>query len=572
MANQPHATHHTPLQAFAGSEHPTAKGAKDLGPLAATETVNITVIVRRHTGSVALHDIKHFQATPPRKRVLATHENFASRYGASEADLQKVADYARSQGLQVVGTPHQARRSIRLTGTAAQANAAFGVELRWHETKRGKYRTFAGPLHLPADLMGIVKAVIGLDNRPVPARRGPVLRDAAPRHGARRATPRSLAASGQADPPDTKPLTPLQVAQLYQFPSATGAGQTVGIYEMVVSDPQTGQPESPGYTAADLKATFAAFGGGLTAPTPVDDQQNAGVSDGETVLDITVIGAIAPQATIAVYFTGGNVPAIVHALQKMIHPDANDPVPSVISISYGWGPDDENDGMTQHELDQINQLFQDAANLKITVLVSSGDSGAEIESNTQAQASYPATDPWVLACGGTTIGKVSGSSFVEYVWNDTFGGNEGATGGGVSVRFNSLPAYQDGLPIPKRIKTNTIGRGIPDVAGNASPNSGYAEFLGGQSVGPTGGTSAVAPLYAGLIARINGVIGSPVGFINPQIYANAATVCRDVTSNPGAADNSFDGVTGYPVTAGWDACTGLGSLIGTQLLQVLQNG
>ena len=344
---------------------------------------------------------------------------------------------------------------------------------------------------------------------------------------------------------------------------------------MVVTDPDTGQPQSPGYTASDLAATFEAFGGGLQVPTPqdvpVNGQQNSGVSDGETVLDITVIGAIAQNAQIVVYFTGGDVPGIINALQKMIHPDPGDPVPTVISISYGWGPDDENDGASKTEISQINQLFQDAANQKVTVLVSSGDSGAEIESQTQAQASYPATDPWVLACGGTTIGSINGSSFEEFVWNDTFGGNSGATGGGISARFG-VPSYQNGFPIPKRIKTGTVGRGIPDIAGNASPNSGYPEFVGGSSVGPTGGTSAVAPLYAGLIARINATLGQPVGFINPLLYTLAQTAFRDVVSESGATDNSFGGVTGYPATTGWNACTGLGSVIGTKLLAALQNG
>jgi kumamolisin len=563
------------LQHLAGSEHPLAAGAKSVGPLAPGETVSVTVIVRRSPGSQAPHDVKYFESTPRSKRTHVSHADFADRYGAAQADLDTVAAFARSHGLQVVAT-HRARRSVELRGTAAQANKAFGVTLHWHQSRRGKYRSFDGGVQLPAALAEVVEAVIGLDNRPALARRGPVRRDAAP-HGAARpdAAPRSRAAHGQADPPNTTPLTPVQVAQLYSFPPGTGAGQTVGIYEMVVSDPQTGQPQNPGYTAGDLSATFSAFGGGLSVPTPRDiavgGQQNAGVSDGETVLDITVIGAVAQKAQIVVYFTGGDVPSIINALGRMIHPDAGDPVPTVISISYSWGPDDDNDGATRPEITQMNQLFQDAANLKITVLASSGDRGAMLESSTQAQASYPATDPWVLACGGTTIGSISGANFEEYVWNDTFGGNSGATGGGISVRFG-VPSYQNGFPVPKRTNTGTAGRGIPDVAGNASPNSGYPEVLGGASGGTTGGTSAVAPLYAGLIARINATIGSPVGFINPLLYSQATTVCRDVVSEQGATDNSFNGVTGYPATPGWNACTGLGSIIGTKLLQALESG
>lgn len=567
--------HHGSLQPIPESEHPRAPGANVLGPLDSGEIVHVTLIVRRHPTSPAPHDLEYYQKTPRSKRTHVTHAEFADRFGADQDDLERVAEYARSHGMHVMST-HRARRSVELRGTAAQTNAAFGVSLHWHHSPRGKYRSFDGPVHLPAELADVVEAVIGLDKRPVPARRGPVRRDATPRGGTHTGANVQHAAGGsQDDPPNTHPLTPLQVAQLYDFPDGDGAGQTVGIYEMVVVDPGTGQPQNPGYTASDLQATFNAFGGGLTVPTPrdvaVDGQENAGVSDGETVLDITVVGAIAPQANIVVYFTSGDVQSIIHALQRMIHPDPGEPVPTILSISYGWGPDDNNDGASPSELAQINQLFQDAANQKVTVLVSSGDSGAQIESATQAQASYPASDPWVLACGGTTIGNINGSGFTEYVWNDTFGGNAGATGGGVSARFNTVPGYQSGFPIPTQIDTGTAGRGIPDIAGNASPNSGYAEVLGGQSVGPTGGTSAVAPLYAGLIARINSILGSPVGFINPLLYAKATTVCRDVQAQSGAINNSFNGVTGYPATPGWNACTGLGSIIGTRLLQALQS-
>ena len=210
----------------------------------------------------------------------------------------------------------------------------------------------------------------------------------------------------------------------------------------------------------------------------------------------------------------------------------------MITISYGWGPDDDTEFTTPAEYSQMDQLFQDAAHLDITVLVSSGDSGAMILSTTQAQASFPATDPWVIACGGTTIGDISGTTFEEVVWNDTFGQNSGATGGGISVLFPTLPAYQNGFSIPTRVNTGTVGRGIPDIAGDASPNSGYAEFVGGTSVGPTGGTSAVAPLYAGLMAVINANLGSTAGFINPLLYSLASSAFKDTLGAPGPADNS----------------------------------
>jgi kumamolisin len=270
-----------------------------------------------------------------------------------------------------------------------------------------------------------------------------------------------------------------------------------------------------------------------------------------------------------VYFTGGDTQSIIHALQQMIHPDPGDPEPSILSISYGWGPDDATaDSFSDEDYTQMDQLFQDAANLSITVLVSSGDSGAFIESKTQAQTSYPATEPWVIACGGTTVGDVKGKNFEEYVWNDTGAGGPGASGGGISAKF-PVPSYQAKAGLPKRNVTGQPGRGIPDISGNASENSGYPQFISGQEQ-PVGGTSAVAPLYAGLIALINADLGGPVGFINPTLYSVASGTFHPVAGPPGPANNSCKGVTGYPAGAGWNACTGLGSVNGVALENALK--
>jgi len=202
---------------------------------------------------------------------------------------------------------------------------------------------------------------------------------------------------------------------------------------------------------------------------------------------------------------------------------------------------------------QISRLFEDAATNKITVLVSSGDSGAEIADPRQAQTSYPASDPWVTACGGTTVGNIGGSNFDEYVWNDSGAGGPGATGGGISARF-PVPAYQTSVNLPERVGTGTIGRGVPDIAGNASENSGYPQVINGDRPQPVGGTSAVAPLYAGLIARINANLGRSVGFLNPALYQLPTAAFRDIVGSPGPANNSFGEVTGYPaVRAGTPA-------------------
>jgi kumamolisin len=519
------------------SERPPPPKAKRLGAADADEIVTVTLIVRRRPGGPSMRTHKDFRREPltTRSKRLSAQE-FEQAHGATQADLDEVGKFCRAHGLRVLQS-NRSRRSVIARGTAAQVNSAFGVTLHHYQSSLGQYHGYEGPVHLPQNLDGIVEAVLGLDNRPVPSRH--------------------LAA----DPPNTNPLSPLQVIQLYNFPSGTGAGQTIGIYE---------GPGS-GYTAADLQSTMSAFGGSLVVPTPTDFPagSNGGVSDSETVLDVTVASAIAQAAAIVVYFNNGSGSMdIINTLGTMIHPMGTDPVPTILSISYAWDADDQTDSLSAMDYTQIDSLFSDAAQKGITVCVASGDTGAQCRSATQAQVWFPGSDPWVLSCGGTTIGDISGSSFDEYVWNDS-AVVTGATGGGVSGRF-PVPAWQSDVNVPERNGTGTAGRGTPDIAGNASNSSGYPNFIGGQSDGPIGGTSMVAPLYAGLVALLNQALGENVGFLNPIIYALGSQVCRDISGSAGPANNDFGGVTGYPAGPGWDACTGWGSIDGAALLANLK--
>jgi kumamolisin len=540
-----------------GTDHAHPKDHKLLNPTGDDTSVTATIILRRRPGSPSLRKVEDFAAARRAPRKHLARGDFAPTYGADPKELENIAAFARSHGLEVVESD-QARRDVVVRGSAAAVNKAFGVELNDYESPRGKYRSHIGTANLPGALAHTVEAVVGLDNRPVPAQHYST---------ARRRNPK--------DPPNTKPVTPQQVAQLYNFPDGDGSGQTIGIYEMAT------QGGPAGYSLQDLTDTMQAFGGGLKVPSltdvSIDGVTNSGVSDGETGLDITVAGAVAQGAQIAVYFTGGTTQSIIHALQQMIHPGAGDPEPAILSISYGFGADDETaDSFSQQEYTQIDKLFQDAANLGITVLVSSGDSGAFIPTptspnptpTTQAQTSYPATEPWVIACGGTTVGNINGTTFDEYVWNDRGAGGPGATGGGISAKF-PVPNYQNNAGLPSRIGSGKVGRGVPDIAGNASENSGYIQFINGESQ-PVGGTSAVAPLYAGLIALINANLGVSVGFINPTLYAESGGLLRDISGPPGPANNSFEGVEGYSASAGWNACTGLGSVNGAALENALQ--
>jgi kumamolisin len=475
-----------------------------------------------------------------------TREAFTKARGAAQSEIDAVVNFAKEAGLQVVDAD-AARRSVIVHGSAAAISKAFAVQLNNYEYARGTYRSHDGPVNVPASIADYVQAVVGLTNREVEAKHW--------------SATSAVQQRAQADPPNTVALTPAQVANLYNFPAGDGANQTIGLYEMKIGR------TAAGYSKSDIEGTMKALGN-LPMPNiidvPVDGEKNSGKSDGETGLDITVAAAIAPKATIAVYFAGAQVQNMIHALQMMILPKAGEPTPNIVSISYGWGADDPGSpNFSPSEYAQFTSIFEDASTNKITVFVSSGDSGAYVESTTQAQTSYPASDIWVTACGGTTIGNINGSSFDEWVWND-----DGATGGGVSARF-AVPQYQAAAAIPKRTGTGTAGRGVPDIAGNASPYSGYPQVLNGKPPQPIGGTSAVAPLYAGLMARINSNLGSPAGFLNTTLYSLPAAAFRHIAGPPGPANNSFNGVTGYPAGAGWNACTGLGSVNGQALQAAL---
>jgi kumamolisin len=170
---------------------------------------------------------------------------------------------------------------------------------------------------------------------------------------------------------------------------------------------------------------------------------------------------------------------------------------------------------------------------------------------------FPASSPHVLACGGTKLDAKGSTIVSEVVWNE-LANKEGATGGGVSNVF-VLPAWQAKAHVPAS-SVSTGGHGVPDVAGDAGPTTGYTIRVDGQTT-VIGGTSAVAPLWAGLIAVANQQLGSHVGFIQPAIYAaKAASAFNDITQGNNGA---------FSAEPGWDACAGLGSPIASKLIPLL---
>jgi kumamolisin len=509
-----------------GSERAPLPDATDAGPVDASAQAELTLVLRRRAALPV-----EIIAGPT---VLTTDE-LASQYGADPADVELVSRELTSRGLEITAV-HPASRRVKVRGTLGDLASTFGATLRLVSSPdlsgRGTvtHRYREGALSVPAALDGVVLAVLGLDTRP----------QARPHFRSRSA---AAAAQGTS-------YAPNQVADIYQFPAGTtGAGQTIAVIEL-----------GGGFSQSDLDTYFSGLG---ITPTPsvtavsVDGASNAPGSDPqgadvEVNLDIDVIGAAAPGAAQLVYFAPNNGDqGFVDAISDAAHAS-----PAPIAISISWGQSE--DSWTSQGRSAMNGAMSDAAALGITVSAAAGDNGSGDDVNDgQPHCDFPASSPYALGCGGTTLMADPSTGVIssEVVWNDP---GDGATGGGVSDQF-SLPSWQANAGVPAA-PSAAGGRGVPDVAGNADPATGYQIYADGQAQ-VVGGTSAVAPLWSALVGRLAQATGTRFGLLQPDLYAGIS---------PGVDVAGFQDITSgnngaYSAGPGWDACTGLGSPNGTAL-------
>jgi kumamolisin len=489
-----------------GSERAAAPNARPIGGLDAGQQIEVTVVLRRRAPAPA---------------------------DADPDDVALVRETLTGMGMRVTSVDAPTRR-LKVVGTIAQLQDAFGTTLENVESthpktgERATHRHRTGALSVPASLDGVVQAVLGLDDRPQ-ARAHIVFAD-----------PKAVATS----------YTPVELGTIYNFPADTdGEGQTLAIVEL-----------GGGFDTADLDTYF----NGLGIATPsveavsvngANNQpgQDPSGADGEVMLDIEVAGALAPQAKFLVYFAPNTDAGFLDAIADAAHAH---PTPTAISISWG----ESEDSWTPQARTALDDAIADAVALGVTVAAAAGDSGSSDTPGGGAtpHVDFPASSPHALACGGTTLRADTSSGVVssETVWND---GADGATGGGVSDVF-PLPQWQK-----TAIDGTTSGRGVPDVAGDADPRTGYRVRVDGTDT-VIGGTSAVAPLWAALACRLSEALGEGLGLLQPMLYADA----RPGKAAPGFRDIT-DGDNGaYQATSGWDPCTGLGSPDGEALLTSLR--
>lgn len=464
------------------------------------------------------HDGARDSRTPEQRRELWTVRH--------ADDVAAITALAAEHGLEVESVTPDWRR-VTLGGAAAQVGAAFRVSLGVYEQAGAEFRSYSGPLSVPAALAEKIETVGGLDNRQLPRRP---------------ANARAIPADG-----GSAGFLPTQIAELYRFPTnANGAGQTIGLIEM-----------GGGYRESDLAAAFAAMG----LPVPeivfysVDGSTNTpGVpgnedADLEVALDIQVAGGMANGAKLVVYMAPGYeqyyfLPTLMAAINDSVNN------PSVLSISVGW----TESNWTTADMNAVGSEMQTATGKNIAVFAASGDSLATGgQADGKAHVSFPASHPWVIGCGGTSIGTSGSSISSEVTWNTGSAG----TGGGISDVF-PVPGYQGQTTLPPHVGGGGPGRGVPDVAATAVD---YQVYLDGGH-GNEGGTSAVAPLWAALAARLNQVkapwvlppaLGLPLWPYFLYLYPQ---VLRDITA--GNNRPASTPALGYDAGPGWDACTGLG--------------
>jgi kumamolisin len=531
------------------SSHQLPTGSKAVRKTSGQRWLELTLGVRRRK---RVPDLSNLDNKLPAARTYMTREQLASEYGSDPKAVQSIEAYAKAHKL-VVTHSEPASARLGLAGTVADVSAAFGVTLfDYTHPTLGEFHARTGPVHVPPDLVGAITGVFGLNNHRVLRRT--------------RRTPRL-----EAPDPTSAPrpwFIPTELAAIYAFPTADAQGECLALLEF-----------GGGVDASDAAAYFQQIN--LPAPSinvvAVDgvstDPSADPDSTGEVMLDVDVAGSLAGNAKLVVYFSTFDEKGLIDCLSAVINDSVNDP--SVISISWGW---DENQAFNNSgvvwspaAIAHCNESFLAAAQLGVTTCVSTGDDGSEAQMRDgRAHVNFPASSPFVMAVGGTTLhvrkNSRGATHITEVTWNDGPGG--GGTGGGVSD-VTPAPTWQAGKVVPSINPGNFAGRAIPDVAANADPATGYLTMSGGK-MQIVGGTSASAPLWASLVTRLNAIMGVRAGNFNALLYSNFGPngVLRDIT----VGDNDTEGMLNgqYPAGPGWDACTGWGAPDGGKLLAALQ--
>lgn len=527
-----------------GSRRPKDPLAKRIGPVNPKERIDVTLGL---VGPKMPGPGEYVGQT-------LTPEELAEKFGAKQADADKVAKALKKFGIKVDDV-QLATQSMRVSGTAAALEAAFKPNLSIMQSPtQGQYRGRQGPLYLPAELKGLVDGIFGLDERKM----------------ARRKARASAAAA-----PAPAPLGPADLEQRYNFPPGDAAGQTIAIAEF-----------GGGYFADDMTAYCNKFNRPVPSvqAIPVDasaftleqilalppQARGAALDDSvEVMMDVEIVAGLCAKAQISVYFSAFDQGGWVNLLDKVIAAR-----PAVLSVS--WGLAEEDTGWSKGAIDAINDRLNAARLLGITACVSSGDDGSGDQlDDGKAHVDFPSSSPFALGVGGTML-VGSGAKVKEVTWWESPGRRTnkggGSTGGGVSAHFQR-PPWQN-VQVKSLNPGSIDGRVTPDTSALAG-DPGYDLIFVGKDQ-PNGGTSASTPLWASLIARINANLpaAKQQRFLTPLLYQNGSngqpvgkSCSRDITTGDNTS-NPEPGM-GYKAGPGFDAVTGWGVPDGVKLQKAL---
>ncbi|WP_194926837.1 S53 family peptidase [Catenulispora pinisilvae] len=502
--------------AVAGTAAPhLAAGAVRTGAVAADTplTLQISLTPRDQAGLDAFLRNVSDPASPQYKHYL-TVAQYAQNYGATDAQISALTTYLRGQGL-TVGALTANRQTLAVSGTAAQAEKAFGVQLgTWHADGRDVFANTAAPT-LPTDIASIVSSVAGLSNASL------------------RTPSYHVQSQSQAAPHAGTVLTPTKARGGYNLTSPiaagdNGSGQTIGLVEFSAYSASAVAAYNSKYSLGAAAATVVNVAGGTTDTSgSVEDE-----------LDIEVDNALAPKANVKVYEAPNSDAGEVALYAALVSADV--PV-----ISSSWGePENQENNLTSDDAD-----FKEAAAQGQSVFAASGDSGAKDDGSTLS-VDYPASDPYVSGVGGTNLTVSSSNAWSsETGWSDS--------GGGQSDKWTT-PAFQ--APV------NTSGhREVPDVSaagGDSSP--WYIDADGSWT--DVWGTSAAAPNWAAFVADYNTAAAkaskAKFGYANSFIY----TVARSSSYNTDFHDIKSGNNGGYSAGTGYDEVTGWGSYNAAQFI------
>ncbi|HSH05604.1 MAG TPA: S53 family serine peptidase [Anaerolineae bacterium] len=544
-------------------------------PAPVDKTLTIHLLLRHNPQQerIPLTDLAH-QISQTRQ--FLSHDQFARQYSCSPTDIAQVEAFAHNHNLTIIEA-NPLWRTVSLQGTIGDLNNAFQITI--HQQKHKQFfPVYEGHLSLPTPLHEIVTWVWGL-------------------HKEIALLQQSQASIADGTLPCQYDLN--QLAEIYNFPPhLDGQDVCVGVLSLY-----------GGYKQSDMETFFTDLG--LPLPRLVNVGPNRWVegfdvwANFEVTMDVQITAALAPAATTAVYFSGatGYHDTSTWNYFKVINMALFDTInkPSVLTMSWGL-PETLTGIWIKKEAELIDELFQIAAILGITVCLPTGDSGSIFPTgvsmfNAPTLTYFPASSPWVLSCGATTLYTHNNKIDKEIVWNrlaehmrlvystdndnhySNIDGplfNLGASSGGISIYF-PRPAYQDNANVPpfEQIQFNDwifaqgesfAGRGIPDVAAVGDFLTGYKIYIDGQWRSG-GGTSASTPLWAGLLARLVQGTGQRLGFINPLLYHLQIDQNIDLL-NP-ITEGHNGGFAASPHHR-WNACTGLGTPHGQRLLDALQ--